>query len=248
MISYEYHKDSYPTFTDGIKREWAITNGIGGYAGSSLIGAHNRTHQGYLIASLHAPTERYLIFSKINESCHTGGTTYSLETSQHLKEGKTVFANGQNYLTSFSYDGSVHYTYEFGDIILKKHMTLKLSENVCAISYEIKNNGLQADFSLVPLFNFREHSASSTKDSLQFKSNLFGRSLCLIPDCRPEYTILFQSSDGTFETHAPLYDENMQLQTEVDLETDGLTATTARLNCPLPFLPTVKNGFPCCAL
>lgn len=235
MISYEYHKDSYPTFADGIKREWAITNGIGGYAGSSLIGAHNRTHQGYLIASLHAPTERYLIFSKINETCHTGDTTYSLETSQHLKDGKTVCANGQNYLTSFSYDGSVHYTYEFGDIILKKHMTLKLSENVCAISYEIKNNGLQADFSLVPLFNFREHSASSTKDSLQFKSNLFGRSLCLIPDCRPEYTILFQSSDGTFEAHTPLYDENMQLQTEVDLETDGLDSHY----CPVELSITV---------
>ena len=42
----------------------ALTNGIGGYAGSSLIGAHNRTHQGYLIASLHPPIERYLVFFK----------------------------------------------------------------------------------------------------------------------------------------------------------------------------------------
>ena len=61
-------KDAFSTFQEGIRREWALTNGIGGYAGSSLIGAHNRTHQGYLIASLHPPIERYLVFSKINES------------------------------------------------------------------------------------------------------------------------------------------------------------------------------------
>ena len=42
-------------FTDNIRREWAMTNGIGGYAGGSVIGACNRTHQGYLIASLHPP-------------------------------------------------------------------------------------------------------------------------------------------------------------------------------------------------
>ena len=40
------------SFEDNIRREWALTNGLGSYAGSSVIGAHNRTHQGYLIASL----------------------------------------------------------------------------------------------------------------------------------------------------------------------------------------------------
>ena len=70
MINYHYEKDAFSTFQEGIRREWALTNGIGGYAGSSLIGAHNRTHQGYLIASLHPPIERYLVFSKI--SSHYG--------------------------------------------------------------------------------------------------------------------------------------------------------------------------------
>ena len=49
-----------------------MTNGIGGYAGGSIIGACNRTHQGYLIASLHPPVERYLVFSKTNEKLDTG--------------------------------------------------------------------------------------------------------------------------------------------------------------------------------
>ena len=58
MITYQYTQKDWTTFKEGIKREWAVTNGIGGYAGSSMIGAHSRTHQGYLIASLHAPIER----------------------------------------------------------------------------------------------------------------------------------------------------------------------------------------------
>ena len=83
MITYQYTQKDWTTFKEGIKREWAVTNGIGGYAGSSMIGAHSRTHQGYLIASLHAPIERYLVFSKINETATVGTSTVSFETSQH---------------------------------------------------------------------------------------------------------------------------------------------------------------------
>lgn len=238
MITYEFKPDSFLTFQEGIIREWALTNGIGGYAGSSLIGAHNRTHQGYLIASLHAPTERCLVFSKVNEVLHCGDNVYDLETSQHLKEGKTQYKNGQEYLTSFSYDGSVHYTYRCGSLALTKHICLKPGENVCAVSYEIENTGEAAELSLVPLFNFREHSASSTPDTLHFKTSLRGKSLYLTPDSRPEYSILFQTSDGTFRAHNPVYDENMQLQIEVDLETAGLDSHY----CPYEITVSIPAG------
>lgn len=221
MITYHYEKDAFPTFQKGLHREWALTNGIGGYAGSSLIGAHNRTHQGYLIASLHPPIERYLVFSKINESL-SASAVYNLETSQHKKNGQTCYTQGQKYLISFSYDGSVHYTYQAGDITLKKHVCLKHGANVCAIAYEIENNGPDASLTLVPLFNFREHSASSRPEDFRFHTSLTGNSLCLIPESHPETAILFQTSEGTFSDHMPMFDIDMQLQTEVDLETDGL--------------------------
>ena len=222
MITYKFDHSDFATFREGIKREWALTNGIGGYAGSSLIGAHNRTHQGYLIASLHAPTERYLVFSKVSEMIRTGSMQYDLETSQYLTEGKTQYKNGQDFLTAFSYDGSVHYTYCCGSLILTKHICLEPGKNVCAVSYEICNNGDEAELTLVPLFNFREHSASSTRETLDFTLALSQDSLCLTPKTRPEYTIVFQCSEGDFRKHTPVYAENMQLQTEVDLETDGL--------------------------
>ena len=102
-----------------------------------MIGAHSRTHQGYLIASLHAPIERYLVFSKINETATVGTSTVSFETSQHCASGKTVYTEGQKFLTSFIYDGSVHYTYETDNFSFEKHITLKRNANVCAVAYEL---------------------------------------------------------------------------------------------------------------
>ena len=35
---------------DGLKKEWLITNGMGGFASSTIIGANTRKYHGLLIA------------------------------------------------------------------------------------------------------------------------------------------------------------------------------------------------------
>ena len=222
MITYQYTQKDWTTFKEGIKREWAVTNGIGGYAGSSMIGAHSRTHQGYLIASLHAPIERYLVFSKLNETATVGTSTVSFETSQHCASGKTVYAEGQKFLTSFIYDGSVHYAYETDNFSFKKHITLKRNANVCAVSYELTAGDNDCTFTLTPLFNYREHSESSTPDTLRFETFTEDRVFYLVPEKNKDIAIRFQTSEGTFSERETVYDIDMQLQIEVDLETDGL--------------------------
>ena len=222
MITYQYTQKDWTTFKEGIKREWAVTNGIGGYAGSSMIGAHSRTHQGYLIASLHAPIERYLVFSKINETVTVGTKTVSFETSQHRASGKTVYAEGQKFLTSFIYDGSVHYAYETDNFSFKKHITLKRNANVCAVSYELTAGDNDCTFTLTPLFNYREHSESSTPDTLRFETFTEDRTFYLVPEKNKDIAIRFQTSEETFSERKTVYDVDMQLQIEVDLETDGL--------------------------
>lgn len=222
MITYQYTQKDWTTFKEGIKREWAVTNGIGGYAGSSMIGAHSRTHQGYLIASLHAPIERYLVFSKINETATVGTSTVSFETSQHCASGKTVYTEGQKFLTSFIYDGSVHYTYETDNFSFEKHITLKRNANVCAVAYELTAGDSDCTFTLTPLFNYREHSESSTPDTLKFETFTEDRTFYLVPEKNKDIAIRFQTSEGTFSERKTVYDVDMQLQIEVDLETDGL--------------------------
>ena len=187
-------------FKQNIRREWAITNGIGGYAGGSVTGACCRTHQGYLIASLHPPVERYMVFSKTNETISCGVETFSLEASQHAGETlgsavvdsrdvpkeyqradtvnvasdfqlrKPVYKEGQRYLTGFDYDGTVCFYYQAGDIRIQKQLALVRGENTAAIAYTVENKGESAILSITPLMNYRDHSGASTKESLKFET------------------------------------------------------------------------------
>ena len=187
-------------FESNAKREWALTNGIGGYAGGSVIGSMGRTHQGYLIASLHPPVERYVVFSKTNEAIYCADGCYNLEAAQHAGEElnitmvnsddvpdvykapdtvsvasdfvprKPVYTEGQQYLSAFDYDGNVHFTYEAGAVCVKKHIAMVQGSNTVAIAYELENGGEEAKLRITPLMNYREHNCSSTPDTLRFES------------------------------------------------------------------------------
>jgi glycogen debranching enzyme len=245
-ISYEYTPESWRTFAEGRSREWAMTNGIGGYAGSSLIGAHTRTHQGYLIASLHPPIQRYLVFSRIDETITVDAgngvvADYPLTTAQRLINGHTVCEEGQKFLTHFSYDGSIHYTYQAGAISIQKHIALKQGENVCAVAYEIENHGADAALTLLPQFNFREHSQLTPGGSFHFSILQKKHRLLLLPQdsALPQKAgILFQISEGDFRDKADTISGNYQLQTEVELETEGLDAHY----CPKDILIALPAG------
>lgn len=241
MVSYHYTKKDWASFETGRSLEWVLTNGLGGYAGSSLIGAQTRTHQGYLIASLHAPTSRYLAFSKINESFQVQGENedyFSFETAQHLRDGKSVYTQGQEYLSDFWYDGSAHYHYHAKGLSLSKHITLKQGENVCAVAYDISNDGADATMLLTPLFNFREHNTLSRKEDLNFSVKTSGQLLTLTPKDHPKTSIFFQISDGVFQENTNCYDTDVQLQIEVDLETEGLDCHY----CPVQIPVTLPAG------
>ena len=65
---------------DGLKKEWLITNGMGGFASSTIIGANTRKYHGLLIAPLTPPAQRYLILSKVDESIKIEDVTVDLIT------------------------------------------------------------------------------------------------------------------------------------------------------------------------
>ena len=65
----------------GITREWLITNGIGGFASSTIIGANTRKYHGLLVAPLNPPANRYVILSKLDEAIEIRGKRYDLYTN-----------------------------------------------------------------------------------------------------------------------------------------------------------------------
>ena len=74
----------------GLDREWIITNGIGGYSASSIIGANNRKYHGLLIAALTPPARRFLILSKVDESFENNLLEYPQYTRPEVYDGKKV--------------------------------------------------------------------------------------------------------------------------------------------------------------
>ena len=94
----------------GLEKEWIITNGIGGYSSSTVIGANTRKYHGLLVAPLTPPARRYVILSKVDESIQIGQNHYDLFTNV----GKNYISQGYQYLESFEkeyYPKSVSYTH-----------------------------------------------------------------------------------------------------------------------------------------
>ena len=60
-------------FKDLIQREWLISNGIGGFASSTVTGANTRKYHGLLVAALTPPARRYMVLSKVDESLEING-------------------------------------------------------------------------------------------------------------------------------------------------------------------------------
>src|SRR5215813_494791 len=51
----------------GLDHEWYVTNGLGGYAAGSLVGATTRSYHGLLVAALRPPVERTVLVTKVDE-------------------------------------------------------------------------------------------------------------------------------------------------------------------------------------
>lgn len=216
-----FGKGYWKTFREGIQREWVITNGIGGYAGSSIIGANTRKHHGLLIASLHAPTERYMVLSKINETLDFGGKQYSLKTNQRV--GKK-YENGQDYLQRFVFNELPTFIYQVKGVYMEKTISFDYGKNTIAILYDITNGPEEVAFTMVPSFNFRDHNNGSKISELDFDKKVSGQEITLVPTNRKirklrdkyDVKIKYFTSEGAIKESADKYDENLQLQTEID--------------------------------
>ncbi len=223
MKAYHLNKDALTPMSVGVQKEWVLTNGIGGYAGSSVTGAHARKHHGYLIASLHPPVERFVILSKINEHLIRSSEKKDFTVEQYLADdGSTAYREGIEYLHSFTYDGLVHFTTKAPDFTMTKTLAFEHGKNTIAISYDIQNDGAAATLVLTPLFNYRVHHDASTVDTLKFDTTYEQPEIRLVPQQNKDITIRLFTDDGTVIPCEEKYTTGMQLQKELDVESDAL--------------------------
>ncbi len=182
---------------NGIQKEWIITNGIGGFASSTIIGANTRKYHGLLIAPLTPPARRYLILSKVDESIEIGGKQYNLYTNI----GKNYITKGYEYQTSFEKEEIPTLKYKISDVEITKQICMKYGENTVGILYKIKNEKQPTKLTLAPLMNFRDFHSMSTNHEFKIRQENKGTKLKVIIDNMIQNPIYIKVSEGIYIPH-----------------------------------------------
>ena len=182
---------------NGIQKEWIITNGIGGFASSTIIGANTRKYHGLLIAPLTPPARRYLILSKVDESIEIGGKQYNLYTNI----GKNYITKGYEYQTSFEKEEIPTLKYKISDVEITKQICMKYGENTVGILYKIKNGKQPTKLTLAPLMNFRDFHSMSTNHEFKIRQENKGTKLKVIIDNMIQNPIYIKVSEGIYIPH-----------------------------------------------
>lgn len=224
----DFGKGYWKTFRQGLEREWLITNGVGGFAGSTIIGANARAQHGLLVASLHAPVQRTLILSKLDESIQLGTAGKSYSFGANERPGWEE--NGHHHLQRFRLrHGLPTYRYQVEDFFLDKRIAMVYGSNTVVIGYEVRNGARPAVMTVRPLVNYRPYGEQSTRYDLQFREQLGGSELELVPARNEAVTIRLRSERGQFADapktffeqmgmkvyHHSCYDEHMQYHYEL---------------------------------
>ena len=185
------------TLEEGLKKEWLLTNGIGGYALSTIIGCNTRKYHGLLVASFAPPGKRKVILSKVDESIEIEGNKYNLYTNI----ANNYISDGYRYQESFEKDVIPTFTYKVEDIEIKKQICMEYGKNTVCILYKIKAKNKPAILTLAPIINNRDFHQMSTNHEFALKQTIRKQKVAVIVDYQAENPIYFNLSEGTYIEH-----------------------------------------------
>ncbi|NNE97565.1 MAG: glycogen debranching protein [Pyrinomonadaceae bacterium] len=144
-------------FERSSNREWLETNGIGGFASSTVSGANTRRYHGLLTAALRPPLGRVTTLSKFEEILTIGDESFELSANQYPG---SVHPKGFEYLESFKLDPFPIWSYEINGIEITRSIFMVHGQNttVCEWRVEPKIAG-EISLELKPLLSFVDYHA-----------------------------------------------------------------------------------------
>ena len=154
MISFD--KSICGNYDAASSREWLETNGIGGFASSTISGSHTRRYHGLLTAATRPPLGRITTVSKFLESLIIGDDTFQLSTSRF--SGK-VDSQACQYISRFRLDPFPVWNFRFGEIELEKKLFMPADSNTTVVTYSILENKKEHDvlLEIKPLLAFVDY-------------------------------------------------------------------------------------------
>lgn len=153
---------------EALRFEWLETNGLGGYASSSILGCHTRRYHGLLVASLTDPPGRHVLLSKFEDSLCAANREFFL--SCHKYPG-LFFPRGHQYLEEFLLDGGPVFRYRIGDVVLRKSILMVQGRDLTLVRYELEEAGFPVVLRIKPLLAFRHfHALTRANVDLQVRT------------------------------------------------------------------------------
>lgn len=182
-------------FEKALKQDWIVTNGLGGYSSSTILGINTRKYHGLLVAPLNPPENRHLILSKVDESFESGGQEYPI----YSNIGKDYISKGYQYLKAFEKEYIPIFTYEVDGAIIKKYICMEYGKNTVCVLYNIKNNEKRTKFKIAPIVNFRDFHTTTPNAEFELKQEIKDTKVKLI--INNQMPVYMKLSEGKYVEH-----------------------------------------------
>src|SRR5688500_16292895 len=160
------------------KREWLLTNGIGGYAMGTPSGIATRRYHGLLVAAIKPPADRMVLLAAIDMFIQGGGNPIGLSSNQYPG---AVFPEGYHHLQSFSVGKVAAWEWEADKMRVRKRLYVHPGVNACTIEYENMGNSPFL-LTLRPLVAHKHHHENSSERANYPEDLQFQRGRTLISD------------------------------------------------------------------
>jgi len=184
-------------FDDAIQREWLLTNGLGGYASSTVLGINTRKYHGLLVAAFYPPGDRRVSLEKLDEEVSIGSDSYPLGANE-FQDG--IFPQGYMFLKEFSMAPFPKYVYMVQNVEVQKTIFVPNEKNAVIAFYKILNkNGFDVKIQIFPLINCRHfHSVmDGWKNQTEFVQRREGNTVNICSSI-PKSVLMMRTTSGQY--------------------------------------------------
>jgi predicted glycogen debranching enzyme len=147
------NSESLSRFDDSLEKEWLVSNGLGGYASSTILGLNTRKYHGLLVAALNPPGNRTVCLESLDENLIINGAVYNYGSHEFHD---SIYPQGHLFLKEFSLSPFPTFTYEATGFKLKKTVFMPDKSNTVIAMYSALNSsGNDASLRIFPLLTCR---------------------------------------------------------------------------------------------
>jgi predicted glycogen debranching enzyme len=216
-----FPKEAFARFGELVEKEWLITNGLGSYASSTVLGINTRKYHGLLVAAMDPPGNRTICLSKLDEDVLVGNDVYRLGSNEFHD---VIYPTGYKLINQFSINPFPTYTYDLGNVQINKTVFMPKNKNAVAITYKLTNkNSYDVKIRLYPLLTCRYFHTVVYRLRIPLNFTLKGTDKQFQATFqRPQATTVCRSTDGEFKekvnwvNHLHYRDEALRGEADVD--------------------------------